>query len=97
MAESIDDITYDYEEDGRMVRKELQREVLSKGSWSTIMFKYQELDRKKDEWRAAKVAIVRYQKRNGVYRKQSSFNISSEKQARQIVKAIDSFFGEAES
>ena len=94
MAETIDDITYDYEEDGRLVRKELQRQVLSKGSWSTIMFMYQELDRKKDEWRPAKVAIVRYQKRNGVYRKQSSFNISSEKQARQIVKAIDAFFGE---
>ena len=92
MAETIDDITYNYEEDGKMVRKELQREVLSKGSWSTIMFMYQELDRKKDEWRSAKVAIVRYQKRNGVYRKQSSFNISSEKQARQIVAAIDSFF-----
>lgn len=95
MAETIDDITYDYEEDGRMVRKELHREILSKGSWSTIMFMYQELDRKKDEWRPPKVAIVRYQKRNGVYRKQSSFNISSEKQARQIVAAIDKFFPES--
>ena len=94
MAETIDDITYDYEEDGRLVRKELQREVLSKGSWSTIMFMYQELDRKTDDWRAPKVAIVRYQKRNGTYRKQSSFNISSEKQARQIVGAIESFFSQ---
>ena len=92
MAENIDDITYNYEEDGNLVRKELQREVLSRGSWTTIMFMYQELDRKKDEWRPPKVAIVRYQKRNGVYRKQSGFNISSEKQARQIVDAIDKFF-----
>lgn len=97
MAETIDELTYDYEEDGRMVRKELQREILSKGSWSTIMFLYQELDRKTEEWRPPKAAIVRYQKRKGVYRKQSSFNISSEKQARQIVAAIDKFFPPSDS
>jgi len=92
MAETIDDITYNYEEDGRLVRRELKRKVLSKGSWSTIMFMYDELDRRTDEWRPAKVAIVRYQKRNGAYRKQSSFNISSEKQARQVIDALQEFY-----
>ena len=95
MAETIDEISYDYEEDGRQVRRELKREVLSKGAWSTIMFLYQELDRQKDEWRAPKVAIVRYKKWNGVYRKQSGFNISNEKQARQIVAAIEQFYAGA--
>lgn len=89
MAETIEDITYDYEEDGRLVRKELKREVLSKGAWATIMFLYQELDRKSDEWRPPKIAIVRYKKWNGAYRKQSSFNISSANQARQIVESIE--------
>jgi len=92
MAETIDELTYNYEEDGRLVRKELQREVLSKGAWSTIMFLFQELDRQKDEWRAPKIAIVRYKKWNGVYRKQSGFNISSEKQARAIVGAIENWY-----
>lgn len=94
MAETIDEITYDYEEDGRQVRRELKREVLSKGAWATIMFLFQELDRKTDEWRAPKIAIVRYKKANGVYRKQSNFNISSEKQARQIIAAIEGWYGE---
>lgn len=94
MAETIDELTYNYEDDGRLVRKELEREVLSKGAWSTIMFLYQELDRKSDEWRAPKVAIVRYKKWNGQYRKQSSFNISSEKQARAIVAAIENWYAE---
>jgi hypothetical protein len=94
MAESIDEISYDYEEDGRLVRKELKREVLSKGAWSTIMFLFQELDRQKEEWRAPKIAIVRYKKWNGVFRKQSSFNISSEKQARQIIQAIEKWYSE---
>jgi hypothetical protein len=92
MAETIDEITYDYEEDGRQVRREVQREILSKGAWSTIMFLYEELDRKTEEWRPPKVAIVRYKKWNGQYRKQSSFNISSEKQARQIITALENWF-----
>jgi hypothetical protein len=94
MAETIDEISYDYEEDGKLVRKELAKEVLSKGAWSTLMFLYKELDRKSEEWRAPKVAIVRYKKWNGQYRKQSGFNISSEKQARQIVAAIENWYAE---
>lgn len=97
MAETIDELSYDYEDEGRLVRREVDREVLSKGAWSTIMFKFQELDRQKGEWRAAKVAIVRYKKSGGVYRKQSSFNISSEKQARAIVATIDKWFPEGGS
>ncbi|HTE53398.1 MAG TPA: hypothetical protein VK698_21230 [Kofleriaceae bacterium] len=92
MAETIEELSYDYEEDGKLVRKELERHVLSKGSWATVMFLYQELDRKTENWRAPKVSIVRYKKWNGAYRKQSGFNISSEKQARQIVEAIEKWY-----
>lgn len=92
MAETIEEISYDYEEDGRLVRKEIEREILSKGAWSTIMFKFQELDRKTEEWRAPKVAIVRYKKWQGTYRKQSSFNISSEKQARHIMQTLERWY-----
>ena len=95
MAETLDELSYDYEEDGVLVRKELERHVLSKGSWATVMFLYQELDKKTEAWRAPKVSIVRYKKWNGQYRKQSGFNISSEKQARQIVEAIEKWYGGA--
>jgi hypothetical protein len=94
MAETIEELSYDYEDNGRLVRRELKREVLSKGAWCTIMFLFQELDRKSDTWRAPKIAIVRYKKWNGVYRKQSGFNISSEKQARAIVGAIEMWYAE---
>lgn len=94
MAETIDEISYDYEEEGRLVRREISREVLSKGAWSTIMFMFEELDRKTDEWRPPKVAIVRYKKFNGAYRKQSNFNISSEKQARQIISALENWYSD---
>ncbi len=89
MAEALDELSYDYEHEGRLVRKEVDRAILSKGAWATLMFLYQELDRKTEEWRPPKIAIVRFKKSGGQYRKQSSFNISSEKQARQIVEVIE--------
>jgi hypothetical protein len=92
MAETIDELTYDYEDEGRLVRKELGRAVLSKGAWATVMFLFQELDRQTEQFREPKVAIVRFKKWNGVYRKQSSFNISSAKQARQVIDVLEKWY-----
>ena len=92
MAETLDELTYNYEEEGTLVRKELDRVVLIKGGWATMMFLFQELDRKSGKFRAPKMAIVRFKKSKGSYRKQSSFNISSEKQARQIVAVFDDWY-----
>ncbi|HTM23054.1 MAG TPA: hypothetical protein VL172_21185 [Kofleriaceae bacterium] len=94
MAETLDEISYDYEDEGRLVRREIAREVLSKGAWATVMFLFEELDRKSETWRPPKIAIVRYKKWQGNYRKQSSFNISSEKQARAIIAAIEKWYAE---
>jgi hypothetical protein len=66
--------------------------VLTKGGWATMMFLFQELDRKSGRFRAPKMAIVRFKKSKGSYRKQSSFNISSEKQARQIAAVFEQWY-----
>lgn len=91
--ETLDEVSYNYEDEGKLVRKEVDRAVLSKGAWATLMFLYQELDRKSEQWREPKIAIVRFKKSGGSYRKQSSFNISSERQARQIVDIIEKWYG----
>jgi len=93
MAETLEELSYNYEDEGKLVRKEVNRAVLSKGAWATVMFLYQELDRQKEAWRDPKIAIVRFKKSGGQYRKQSSFNISSERQARQIVEIIEKWYG----
>jgi hypothetical protein len=92
MAETLDELTYDYEDEGVLVRKQLDKAVLTKGSWSTLMFLYQELDKKTAKFRAPKIAIVRFKKFKGAYRKQSSFNVSSEKQARQITEIFEGWY-----
>jgi len=88
MAESIEELTVNYEEDGVLVVKEIDKEILSKGSWTTILFRYQDLDRAKGEFGPDKFTIRRYQKRNGQYLTKSKFNISSVAQAEKIVETL---------
>ncbi len=88
MAETVDDLTVNYTEDGQLVVKELDKVVLSKGAWSTIIFRYQDWDRQKQEYGPEKYTIRRYQKRNGQYQQKSRFNISSKDQARKIIEAL---------
>jgi hypothetical protein len=92
MAETIEELTYNYEDEGTLVRKELDKVVLTRGSWATVMFLYQELDKASGKFRAPKIAIVRFKKFRGAYRKQSSFNVSSEKQARQITGVFEGWY-----
>ena len=97
MAETIDQLTIHYEEDGQVLRKQLDKQVLSKGSWTTIMFLYQDLDRKSGEYGHHKVSIRRYQKREGTYLQRSKFEISSANQARSICRTIEEWLPAEES
>ena len=88
MASDVEEITIDYEEDGILVVKGLDKVVLTKGAWSTIIFKYQDWDRKKEEYGPEKFTIRRYRKMSGNYQQQSKFNISSVAQAEKIIDAL---------
>jgi hypothetical protein len=94
MAEKIDDISVEYTENDELIVKQLQKHILTKGSWTTIMFLIQEMDKNTKQYGAPKVTIRRYQKRNGVYRQQSKFNISSAKQGREISAMLLKWFDE---
>jgi len=88
MVDTIDDITINYEEEGVLVVKELDKVILTRGVWTTIIFKYQEWDRKKEDYGPFKFSIRRYQKRNDQYQQRSKFNISSVDQANKIIEAL---------
>ena len=88
MAETLEELTYDYEDEGVLVRKQIDRAVLTKGSWATVMFLFQELDRTKGKFRRRRWRSSASRRAKGSYRKQSSFNISNEKQARQITEVL---------
>jgi hypothetical protein len=88
MTETVDDITIAFSENGTEVTKELDKQVLSKGAWTTIMFKYQDWDNSKSDFGPVKYSIRRYQKRNNQYWQKSKFNISSADQAQKIVDIL---------
>ncbi len=87
MAETIDEITISYEEDGVQVIEELEKVVLNRGAWTTILFRYRERDRKTGEFGPAKAGLRRYQKYNGVFRKRDSINLSTDS-ARQLCEIL---------
>ena len=94
MAETVEELTVQYEEDDLVTVKELDKIVLTKGAWSTIIYKYQDWNRSKEEYGPDKYTIRRYQKRNGEYLPKSKFNISSGKQARKIIDTLDKWIDE---
>jgi hypothetical protein len=94
VAETIDELTISYTEDGIETTKELDKKVLSKGAWSTIIYRYQDWDRAKQEYGKDKYTIRRYQKRSGQYQQKSKFNISSADQAKAIIDALQGWLEE---
>lgn len=91
-AESLEPTIEAQDEAGNLTVKELSREVLSKGAWSTIMYLYQELDAKSGEFTEPKVTIRRYQKVAGVWKQRSKFNITSQIQAHKMVEILQNWY-----
>ncbi len=88
MATTPDEISISYKEGDLELVKELDKQVLTKGAWTTIIFRYQDWNNSKQEYGPEKYTIRRYQKRNGEYQQKSKFNISSKDQAKKIIDAL---------
>jgi hypothetical protein len=90
MAEKIDDITIAYKDPAtsKELVREIEKEVLTRGAWSTIVFKYRERTQNQEEFGAIKYRVGRYRKQNGEFRPQSKFNISNVKQAKDLVAIL---------
>ncbi len=97
MAENVEDLSIEYTEDGQITVKQLGKEILTKGAWATLIYRYQDWDRKKQEYGPDKYSIRRYQKRNGEYMQKSKFNISSKDQAGKMIDALQKWMDEDKS
>lgn len=97
MASQIDDISIKYEEDGVVVVKELDREILTRGAWTTIIFRYQQWEAKTERYGPDKYTLRRYRKIKEEYRQQSKFNISSVDQAEKIIAALQKWISETDA
>ncbi len=97
MSSTVEELTIQYEEDGVVLLKELDKAVLTKGAWATLVFRYQQWEKAKDAYSADKYTIRRYKKTQGEYRPQSKFNISSPDQARKLIDILSQWVNEEET
>lgn len=96
MATTPEELSIAFSEGDEEVIKELDKVILSRGAWTTILYRYQELERAKGQMSGDKYSIRRYQKRNGEYQQKSKFNISSRDQAQAIVEALNGWLAESD-
>jgi hypothetical protein len=94
MASDVNDITIKFEENNIVKVKELDKVILTKGAWATLMFKYQQWNAKDEKYGPDCYSIRRYQKRSGNYMQKSKFNISSKDQAKKIIEVLQTWTSE---
>ena len=88
MVATIDELSIEYIEDGVVTIKQLDKIILTKGAWCTIIYRIQTWNRSTKSYNPVSYSIHRYQKRHGEYQQRSKFNISSRDQAEKIVNAL---------
>ncbi|MDR1045534.1 MAG: hypothetical protein LBP33_10525 [Candidatus Adiutrix sp.] len=87
MAENINDLTVNYEEEGELLVEELEKVILNRGAWTTILFRYRERERQSGQMGAPKATLRRYQKYQGVFKKRDAINLSADT-ARALIAAL---------
>ena len=97
MSAIADDLTVDYSEGGVQLVQELDKVVLSRGAWTTVVFKYREWEARRGGYGPVRFSVRRYQKRNDRYQPRSKFTISSADQARKLIAALDRWVEEEEA
>lgn len=72
-----DELTYDLEDDGRLVRRQLDRRLWTRGAWATGIYRFEELDPATGAWRPARAALVRFRKLHGGWKRHAAINLSA--------------------
>ena len=93
--DDLSDLSWDAEEDGRPVRRELDRRILERGPWATALYLYQDLDPATEEWGPNRVALVRWRKIGDGWKKHASFQLTGPDQAELLREALLAWFPSA--
>jgi hypothetical protein len=88
MAETVTEISVVQENEGETIVEELDKVILTKGVWSTIVFRYRERDRRTSEFGPPKATLRRYQKMKGTYRKRDAVNLTLES-AKALIQVLN--------
>ena len=72
MVAELDEISYDMEVDGEIVRRQLARRIWERRGWATVMVLFEE--KRGDAW-AQKLAIYRMRRKGDAWQKQASVTL----------------------
>ena len=72
----LDEVTFDLEVDGEVVRRQLARKVWQRAGWATIACRYEERT-SAGEWKA-KVAVLRFRHEHDVWKRQAAITLSAD-------------------
>jgi hypothetical protein len=77
LVAELDEVTYDLEVDGELVRRTLQRRVWERRGWATVALAYEERDAA-GAWKPAKLALIRLQRTRGAWKKHAAITLAGD-------------------
>jgi hypothetical protein len=77
VVNDLDEVRYDLEIDGELVRRELARRVWERAGWATVAIAFAEKD-KAGAWKPAKLALLRFRHIHEVWKKESAITLAGD-------------------
>ena len=93
MASKAEDLTINYEEDGVLVVKELDKVTPFKRGMGHRALQVRPVGQSKNDYGPERYSIRRYRKMDDEYRQQAKFTISSKEQAQKLIEALLTWIG----
>lgn len=72
----LDDVTYDLEVDGELVRRTCHRRVWERRGWATVAIIFEERDPAGTGWRPPRLAVIRLQRSRGAWKKHAAITLA---------------------
>jgi hypothetical protein len=73
----LDEVQYDLEIDGEVVREQLARRVWERAGWATVAIVFRERDRA-GAWKPAKLAMLRFRHVHEVWKREAAITLGSD-------------------
>jgi hypothetical protein len=72
----LDDVALDIEIDGEIVQRTLQRRIIERGAWATVLLQVQKRNAD-SSWRSPHAVLIRFAKVRGMYKRHASITLGS--------------------
>ena len=73
----LDEVSYDLEVDGELVRRTVHRRVWERRGWATVAIVYEERGAA-GAWKPAKLALLRFQRVRGAWKKHAAISLGGD-------------------